>query len=135
MNQVAEIVLIVDAIILAVVAPLEMFFLDRPAVQKFLNVEPSNVRDAELWAFCIGARNLLASVGVVAGVWLLHGGGTEETGVVVMLVIAWYMLLSSVAMGVADALGKWHPRGGGWLDTLYSAPLPAVALVAQGFWG
>jgi putative membrane protein len=134
MNPVAETALIIDAVILAVVGPLEMFFLDRPAVRHFLGVDPLNLRDVELWSFCIGFRNLLGVAGVAAGVWLLHGGHSD-TGLVVVLVTAWYLLLSSLAMGLADLLGKWYPRGGSVRGTVASSVLPALALVAQGAWG
>lgn len=40
MHPVAETALIIDAVILAVVGPLEMFVLDRPAVHHFLGVDP-----------------------------------------------------------------------------------------------
>jgi putative membrane protein len=47
---------------------------------------------------------------------------------VVVTVLA-YMLLSSLAMGVADLLGYWLPRGGSVRGTVASTVLPAVALV------
>jgi putative membrane protein len=50
-------------------------------------------------------------------------------------VAAWYLLLSSLAMGLADLLGKWHPRGGSIRGTIGSSIPPLIALVAQGFWG
>jgi putative membrane protein len=40
------------------------------------------------------------------------------------------MLLASLAMGVADALGYWRPRGGSRLGTVASSLPPLVALVA-----
>ena len=134
MNAVAEIALIVAAVILVCVAPVEMFFLDRPWAQNFLGVRVTNQADAELWAFCIGARNLIGAAGVCVGVWMLHNGHADS-GLVVMIVVAWYLLLSSLAMGLADLLGKWHPRGGSIMGTVASSVLPLVALVAQGFWG
>lgn len=134
MNVVAEIALIIDAVILVCVAPIEMFFLDRPWVKRFLGVEFSNLADVELWAFCVGARNLLGALGVFVGVWVLHAGDAEA-GLVVLLVVAWYLLLSSLAMVVADLLGKWHPRGGSIPGTVSSSALPLLALVVQGVWG
>lgn len=134
MNLVAEVALIVDAVILVAVAPVEMFFLDRPWVKKLLHVEFEHRRDVELWAFCIGARNLLGAAGVFVGVWMLHGG-YADAGLVVVLTAAWYLLLSSLAMGLADLLGKWHPRGGSVVGTVGSSVLPLLALVVQGVWG
>jgi putative membrane protein len=134
MNGVAEIVLIIDAVILICVAPVEMFFLDRPWAKNFLGVEFTNRVDVELWAFCIGARNLLGAAAVFVGTWMLHHDHAAS-GLVVMLVAAWYLLLSSLAMGLADLLGKWHPRGGSIRGTMGSSVPPFIALVAQGFWG
>jgi putative membrane protein len=65
---------------------------------------------------------------------MLHHEHTSS-GLVVMIVAAWYLLLASLAMGLADLLGKWHPRGGSIRGTLGSSVPPLVALVAQGFWG
>ena len=134
MNRVAEIVLIIDAVILICVAPVEMFFLDRPWAKSFLGVEFTDRTDVELWAFCIGARNLLGAAAVAVGTWMLHNDHAAS-GLVVMLVAAWYLLLSSLAMGLADLLGKWHPRGGSIRGTVGSSVPPLVALLAQGLWG
>ena len=65
---------------------------------------------------------------------MLHNG-YADSGLVVMIVVAWYLLLSSLAMGLADLLGKWHPRGGSIMGTVASSVLPLVALVAQAIWG
>jgi putative membrane protein len=44
------------------------------------------------------------------------------------------MLLASLAMGIADLLGLWRPRGGSVLGTLGISSLPPlVALVAATF--
>src|SRR4051794_18425390 len=98
MNAVAEIALIVAAVILIGVAPIEMFFPDRPWAQDLLGVRFTDRVDVELWAFCIGARNLLSAAGVFVGVWMLHNGHADS-GLVVMMVVAWYLLLASLAMG------------------------------------
>lgn len=47
-----------------------------------------------------------------------------------LLATAWYMLLASLGMGVADLLGKWRPRGGSAMGTIASSVLPLVAIVA-----
>ena len=39
-------------------------------------------------------------------------------------------LVASLAMGVADALGYWRPRGGSVIGTVASSLPPLVALVA-----
>ncbi len=66
--------------------------------------------------------------GGLAGLWILHNGD-ESTGVTVVVVSLLYMLLSSLAMGVADLLGFWRPRGGSVRGTVASSVLPAIALV------
>lgn len=134
MNAVAEIVLLIAAVILICVAPVEMFFLDRPWAKRFLGVEFTNRADVELWAFCIGARNLLGAAAVFVGAWMLHNEHAGS-GLVVMVVAAWYLLLSSLAMGLADLLGRWHPPGGSIRGTIGSSVPPLIALVAQGVWG
>ena len=50
--------------------------------------------------------------------------------IAVVLTACVYMLLGSLAMGVADALGYWRPRGGSVLGTAASSLPPLVALVA-----
>jgi len=40
------------------------------------------------------------------------------------------MLLASLAMGIADALGYWRPRGGSVLGTVASSVPPLIALGA-----
>ena len=49
--------------------------------------------------------------------------------VTVVVVSLLYILLSSLAMGVADLLGFWRPRGGSVRGTVASSVLPAIALV------
>lgn len=95
LNVVAQIAAIVGAIPLIVVAPVEMFFVDRPWAQRFLHVDVDNVADAEPWSFCIGVRNLIAGVGVIIGLVILWNGDAS-VGSVVVVTVAWYMLLSSL---------------------------------------
>ncbi|KQV63366.1 hypothetical protein ASC64_17380 [Nocardioides sp. Root122] len=52
-----------------------------------------------------------------------------DTGTTVVVVACVYMLLASLAMGLADLLGYWLPRGGSIRGTVASTVLPAVALV------
>ena len=129
MNAVAQLAAAVSAVVLIAVFPLEAFLIDRPWVQRFLGIEPHRVADVHLWSFCIGARNALAGAGTLVGLWMV-GYGDATTGTVVVVVGCAYMLLASLAMGVADLLGFWQPRGGSVRGTLASSVLPAVALVA-----
>ena len=58
----------------------------------------AKLQHAELWAFCIGTRNLLGAASAFVGVWMLHNEHAGS-GIVVMVAAAWYLLLSS--------LGPW----------------------------
>ena len=129
MNAVAQVSAGISALILIAVFPLEAFLIDRPRVQKFLGIEPHGIRNVHLWSFCIGARNALAGVGALVGLWMVNYGD-ETTGTTVVVVSLVYMLLASLFMGVADLLGYWRPRGGSIKGTLASFVLPAAALVA-----
>jgi hypothetical protein len=97
-------------------------------VQRFLGIEPHGIANVHLWSFCIGARNALAGIGALVGLWILHYGD-ESTGVTVVVTVLIYMLLSSLAMGVADLLGFWRPRGGSVRGTVASSVLPAFSLL------
>ncbi|MCK9825533.1 hypothetical protein NOCD_18775 [Nocardioides cavernae] len=62
------------------------------------------------------------------GLWMVNRVDAD-TGTTVVVVACVYMLLASLAMGLADLLGYWLPRGGSIRGTVASTVLPAVALV------
>ncbi|MGV1009546.1 MAG: DUF1304 family protein [Dermatophilaceae bacterium] len=126
----AQLAALLNALLLIAVAPLEMVWYDRAAARRFLHVETTNVEDVRLWAFVVGFRNLISGVGAIAGLVILHVGDAG-VGRTVVLVSCWYMLLASLAMGLADLLGYWRPRGGSVMGTLGSSVLPLTALVAS----
>ena len=128
MDLLAQLCTAVTAVILIAVFPFEAFLIDRPWVQRFLGIEPHGIANVHLWSFCIGARNALAGIGVLVGLWIFHYGD-ESTGVTVVVTVLIYMLLSSLAMGVADLLGFWRPRGGSVRGTVASSVLPAFSLL------
>jgi putative membrane protein len=128
MDTVAQVCTGITAVILIAVFPFEAVLIDRPWVQQFLGIEPHGIANVHLWSFCIGVRNALAGIGALVGLWILRTGD-EPTGVTVVVVALAYMLLSSLAMGVADLLGFWRPRGGSVRGTIASSVLPAVALL------
>jgi putative membrane protein len=132
MNAVAQVAALVGALAYLGAAPLELFFFDRAAARRFLHVEAQNVDDVRMWAFVVGFRNVLAGIGTIVGLVILHTGD-ETVGVAVVITSCAYMLLASLAMGVADALGYWRPRGGSVLGTVASSLPPLVALVAAAF--
>ncbi len=129
MDVLAQVCAAISAVILIAVFPVEAFLIDRPWVQRFLGIEPHGIANVHLWSFCIGVRNALAGIGALVGLWI-HHYSDESTGTTVVVVALVYMLLSSLAMGVADLLGYWRPRGGSVRGTISSSVLPAVALLA-----
>ena len=129
MNAVAQLSAMLSALLLIAVFPLEAFLIDRRWVQDFLGIEPAGIPNVHLWSFCIGARNALAGLATLIGLWLVNFGD-ESVGTTVVVVSCSYMLLASLCMGIADLLGYWRPRGGSVKGTLASSVLPAVALVA-----
>ena len=129
MNIAAQIAALANALLLIGVGPIEMFWYGRPSARRFLHVETKNLEDVLLWAFVVGFRNVLSGAGAIIGLVVLHTGD-EVVGRTIVLVACWYMLLASLAMGVADILGYWRPRGGSVLGTVGASVLPLVALVA-----
>ncbi len=127
MNVFAQLCAGLAALILIAVFPLEAFLIDRPWVQRFLGIEPHDIADVHLWSFCIGARNALAGAITLIGLWYVNFSD-GPTGVTIVVVGCSYMLLASLAMGLADLLGYWLPRGGSVKGTAASSVLPAVAL-------
>ncbi|WP_433021344.1 DUF1304 family protein [Kribbella sp. CA-294648] len=129
MNAIAQLSAGIAALIMLAVFPFEAFLIDRPWVQWFLGIEPHGIENVHLWSFCIGARNALAGVGTLIGLGMVRSGDTS-TGTTVVVVSCLYMLIASLFMGVADALGYWRPRGGSIRGTVGASVLPAVALIA-----
>jgi putative membrane protein len=132
LNTVAQVAALAGALAYLGAAPLELFFFDRPWARKFLHVEvgnAGNLDDVRMWAFVVGFRNVLAGIGTIVGLVILQTGD-ETVGAAVVVTSCAYMLLASLAMGLADALGYWRPRGGSVLGTVASSLPPLVALVA-----
>ena len=129
MNGFAQVAALVSALIYITAAPLELIFFDRPRVRALLRVQMDSVADVRMWAFCIGFRNLLAGIGGIIGLVILWTGD-EAVGRAVVITALCYMLLASLAMGIADLLGLWRPRGGSVLGTIGSSLPPLIALVA-----
>lgn len=129
MHAVAQLSAGFSALVLIAVFPLEAFLIDRPWVQKFLGIEPHGIRNVHLWLFCIGARNALAGVSTLTGLWRVNFGD-QPIGTTVVVLSTTYMLLASLLMGITDPLGYWLPHGGSIKGTLASSVLPAVALIA-----
>ena len=132
MNGLAQAAALISAVVCIAAAPLELFFFNSPRVRAFLHVEADNVADVRMWAFCIGFRNLLAGTGAIIGLVILWTG-EEAVGRAIVITALCYMLLASLAMGIADLLGLWRPRGGSVLGTLGSSLPPLVALIAAAF--
>lgn len=132
LNLVSQIAALLGAITLLLVAPVEMFFYERPAARKFLRVESKNLEDVQMWAFLIGFRNLIAAGGVLTGL-LLIWSGHGLSGSIIVLAASCYMLLSGLAMGLSDLLGFWKPRGGSIRGMIGSSLPPLVVIIAAFF--
>lgn len=129
MNTFAQICAALAAVIVIAVSPTEVFLIHRPRVQRFLGIESEGIANVHLWSFCIGARNALVGVGTLVGLGMVNFGDRAAGTVLVVACLA-YLLLSSLFMVLADALGYWLPRGGSIRGTIASSVLPAAALLA-----
>ncbi|HLT85310.1 MAG TPA: DUF1304 family protein [Phototrophicaceae bacterium] len=129
MSTFAQICAALAAVIVIAVSPLEAFYIHRPQVQRFLGIEPDGLANVHLWSFCIGARNALVGVGTLVGLGMVNFGD-RAAGTAVVVACLVYLLLSSLFMALADALGYWRPRGKSVKGTVASSVLPAAALVA-----
>jgi putative membrane protein len=129
MDSVAQVAALIGALAYLGAAPLELFFFDRPWARAFLHVDADGVADVRMWAFVAGFRNVLAGAGAITGLAVMHLGDSL-VGRTIVITASVYMLLASVAMGIADLLGYWRPRGGSVLGTMGSSSAAPVALIA-----
>lgn len=128
MSAVAQLAALLAAVAYLSAAPVEMFFVDRPAARRFLHVQIDNLDEVRMWAFVVGFRNLLAGVAMLVGLAVLRAGD-PTVGRTIVLTVAAYMLLASLAMGLADLLGHWRPRGGSVVGTIASSAPPLITLI------
>lgn len=128
MSGPAQLAALVSALACLMAALLELFWFDRPAVRRFLHVDMDSVHDVRMWAFVVGFRNALAGLGTLIGLVILHVSD-KSIGTTVVVTCCAYMLLASLAMGIADLLGYWRPRGGSVLGTCASSLPPLAALL------
>jgi putative membrane protein len=82
-----------------------------------------------MWTFVVGFRNMLAGNPHDRELIFLRTGD-QPVGAAVVLTSVSYMLLASLAMGIAEALGSWRPRGGSVIGTIGSSLPPLIALTA-----
>jgi putative membrane protein len=129
MNAVAQAAALLAALIHIAVSPLECFLIDRPAVQRFLRIQAKNISDIRLWAFAIGAHNLVVGLGTILGLVILHTGD-EIVGKTLVLAGCVFMFLGGPIMALADMLGFYPRRGDSVIPDIASGLLPLVALVA-----
>lgn len=129
MNAVAQVAALLAALMYLGAAPVEMYYFDRPAARRFLHVQVDSLEDVRMWAFVVGFRNLLAGAAMLVGLAIMRTTD-PAMGRTIVLVVASYMLLASLAMGLADLLGYWRPRGGSVLGTAASSAPPLVTLIA-----
>lgn len=129
MNAVAQAAALLAALIHIAVSPMECFLIDRPAVQRFLRIQAKNISDIRLWAFAIGAHNLVVGLGTILGLVILHTGD-EVVGKTLVLAGCVFMFLGGPIMALADMLGFYPRRGDSVIPDIASGLLPLVALVA-----
>jgi putative membrane protein len=129
MNAVAQAAALLAALIHIAVSPMECFLIDRPAVQRFLRIQAKNISDIRLWAFAIGAHNLVVGLGTILGLVILHTGD-EVVGKTLVLAGCVFMFLGGPIMALADMLGFYPRKGDSVIPDLASGLLPLVALVA-----
>jgi putative membrane protein len=129
MNAVAQAAALIGAVIHIAAGLMECFLIDRPAVQRFLRTRADKISDIRVWAFGIGAHNLLVGLGTILGLVILHTGN-DVIGETLVLAGCVSMFLGGPIMAVADLLG-FYPRKGDSLrgDVSVSLP-PLIALVA-----
>jgi putative membrane protein len=129
LNAVAQAAALLAALIHIAVSPLECFLIDRPAVQRFLRIQAKNISDIRLWAFAIGAHNLVVGLGTILGLVILHTGD-EVVGKTLVLAGCVFMFLGGPIMALADMLGFYPRKGDSVIPDIASGLLPLVALVA-----
>jgi putative membrane protein len=129
MNAIAQAAALLAALIHIAVSPLECFLIDRPAVQRFLRIQAKNISDIRLWAFAIGAHNLVVGLGTILGLVILHTGD-EIVGKTLVLAGCVFMFLGGPIRALADMLGFYPRRGDSVIPDIASGLLPLVALVA-----
>jgi putative membrane protein len=129
MNAIAQAAALLAALIHIAVSPLECFLIDRPAVQRFLRIQAKNISDIRLWAFAIGAHNLVVGLGTILGLVILHTGD-EVVGKTLVLAGCVFMFLGGPIMALADMLGFYPRKGDSVIPDIASGLLPLVALVA-----
>ena len=129
MNAVAQAAALLAALIHIAVSPMECFLIDRPAVQRFLRIQARNISDIRLWAFAIGAHNLVVGLGTILGLVILHTGD-EVVGKTLVLAGCVFMFLGGPIMALADMLGFYPRKGDSVIPDIASGLLPLVALVA-----
>jgi putative membrane protein len=129
MNAVAQAAALLAALIHIAVSPMECFLIDRPAVQRFLRIQAKNISDIRLWAFAIGAHNLVVGLGTILGLVILHTGD-EVVGKTLVLAGCVFMFLGGPIMALADMLGFYPRKGDSVIPDIASGLLPLVALVA-----
>lgn len=129
MSAFAQWVALVAALIYIAVFPMESFLIGRPWVQSFLRIRANDVSGIRLWAFAVGGRNLLAGLGVILGLIILHTG-SKVVGETLVLTVCAYMFLAGISMAVADALGYYRRKGDGIAGTAAASVPALIALLA-----
>jgi putative membrane protein len=129
MNAVAQVAALIGAVIHIAAGLMECFLIERPAVQRFLRTRADKISDIRLWAFGIGAHNLVVGLGTILGLVILHRGN-EVIGETLVLAGCVFMFLGGPIMALADLLGFYPRKGDSVRGDIGASLPPLIALVA-----
>jgi putative membrane protein len=104
----------------------ESLLLDR-VHQSVFRLPAEHLPAVRLWAFGQGFYNLFLAGGTIAGLVALWNG-QELVGRTLVLYTAWFMVLSSIVLAVADQLAMSRPRNSAW-GGVVAQGLPALVVL------
>lgn len=133
MSAFAQWVALVAALIYIAVFPMESFLIGRPWVQSFLRIRANDASGIRLRAFAVGTMNLLAGLGTILGLIILHPGD-DVVGETIVIAACVYMFLAGLIMGVSDMLGFWPRKGASIPGVVGESLAPLIALFAAALW-
>ena len=123
MNVVSQVLAGVTALALIVVGVLEIFFHgDRRFYRLFL-IEPDEVPAVRMWAMNIGAYNITFALGMLAGLWLINGGGAVDAGVGIVVFCCTAQFLLGIWL--------WVTEKRLWMSAIGQALFPGLVVL---FW-
>lgn len=98
--------------------------------QGIFRIPSRDVPAVLLWSFCQGFYNLALGVGTAIGLVALNAGNAA-VGRALVLYTCSFMVLTGIAMLVADRLALSRPKGAGVSGVLGQISPPLVVLIAS----